>query len=194
MRRVAIALAGVVAVAGCGGPDLIVPGGVPADRTVAQAETKKPSLADLKGMIPESLDPNEATQVVSPQADEDVAAPQDEDVVEGSDEPQAESGEARTVMQRGRGRGFGGFRGGGFRDGGFRFRGGGFGRHHIFFPRHRSFFRHRFFHAGRLWRPFWRSNALFYPVVYSGIPYYVQYCWSPAAVTWVPCDVVATVI
>ncbi len=58
----------------------------------------------------------------------------------------------------------------------------------------RAFFRHRFFGHGRWWRPFWRSGALFYPIVYSGVPYFVQYCWSPALLRFTPCEVVTAVI
>ncbi|MBM3269541.1 MAG: hypothetical protein FJZ01_18075 [Candidatus Sericytochromatia bacterium] len=198
MRRMAIALAGLLAATtGCAVGVPASPQLVP-DRTVLQAEPKKPTLEDLKGMIPEDLSSEEAIQTVTPQEGEDVAPPSAAEEEEGAQEPdalptkqEAAPGE-RTVQQRFRG-GFRGHIGRGMIGGMHRF--GRFGRgHDIFFPRHRSFFRHRFWGFGKWWRPFWRTGALFYPVVYAGVPYYVQYCWNPVLLRFTPCEVVSAVI
>lgn len=211
MRRVALGMAGILALAGCGvagGPSVV---GRDADRSILQAETRKPTLKDLEGQIPPSLDPNEAAQVLdSAEDDVDVgAAPPEASQAEGTSQAQAggtpqvvgagQEGQVasdRQVMQRGFRGGFRGI-GPGFmgRSPGFMGRSPGFmgrfpGRHHVFFPRHRAFFRHRIFFHGRFFRPFFRSNFLFYPVVYGGSPYFVQYCWSPTTLAWVPCEVI----
>lgn len=230
MHRVAIALAGVVAVTGCGTAGLS-PAMSGVDRTVSQAGTiapdgtNAPTLEELEGLIPPRLDGNEVAALLTAEdvegdlgeepVGEDAA---DDAAVEGDGTIAAGDEADRQISQRGRRGGIrggvrSGIRGGvgagirgGFRDGirggGHRFRDGRFrgdfrgfrGRHHVFFPRHKKFFRHRFFHGGRLFQPFWRSNFLFYPVVHGGTPYYVQYCWNSLTLDWTPCDVIGAVI